>query len=208
MDLNIINSICLLSLLLIMESINVLIIGGDPEDKKDMVELVEDASSFFPTEIWDDIIYIGKLSLEHDFKIKISRESYGAFLFRRLIDRMKGIKDSTRLVSLLLGITADPIVTVYHFFDETSFKKAIYLVHDYVNKKVGVVSLFRVKEDTSSKLVAHGLGHNRGLRHHAEPIDLMYYELLTAPTLEVDGFCKLCRRKLRDEKPDLHPHPR
>ncbi len=185
-----------------MESISVLTISGEPEDKRDMVKIVEDASGYFPTETWDDIIYIGELTLEHDFRVKTKRDSYGAFLFQKLVSRMKRVKESNKLMNLLLGITADPIVAAYHFFDKADFKRALYLVHDYVNGKVGVVSLFRVKEETSSRLVAHGLGHNRGLRHHVEPIDLMYSKLLSSPTLQVDGFCKVCLRKLTKDKTD------
>lgn len=189
-----------------MQSISVLTINGEQEDEKDLAKIVEDASSYFPTETWDDIGYIGKLSLEHDFKVETSRESYGAFLFQKLIKRVKRIRESNRLMSLLLGITADPVVAVYHFFDRTSFKRALYLVHDYVDERVGVVSLFQVKKESSSKLVAHGLGHNRGLRHHAEPIDLMYSELLNSPTLQVDGFCEVCLRKLTKDKTDACMH--
>ena len=190
-----------------MQSISVLTISGEPENEKDLVKIVEDASSYFPMETWDDIGYIGRLSLEHDFKVATSRESCGAFLFQRLLNRIKRIREAGRLMSLLLGITADPIVAMYHFFDRTSFKRALYLVHDYVDEKVGVVSLFQVKKESSSKLMAHGLGHNRGLRHHVEPIDLMYSELLSSATLQVDGFCKVCLRKLTKDKTDACTYP-
>jgi predicted Zn-dependent protease len=189
-----------------MGSITVLTISGKTEDKEDVVEIVEDASSYFPTDTWDDIIYIGKISLEHDFKVATGRESYGAFLFQKLIKRIRKVRDSNRLISLLLGITSDPIVAVHHFFDRTNFKRAFYLVHDYVDEKAGVVSLFQVEEETSSKLVAHGLGHNRGLSHHIEPIDLMYSELLKSSILQVDGFCEVCLRKLAKDRTDACAH--
>ena len=189
-----------------MRSITVLTISGKTEDKEDVVEIVEDASGYFPTDTWDDIIYIGKISLEHDFKVATGRESYGAFLFQKLIKRIRKVRDSNRLISLLLGITSDPIVAVHHFFDRTNFKRAFYLVHDYVDEKAGVVSLFQVEEETSSKLVAHGLGHNRGLSHHIAPIDLMYSELLKSPILQVDGFCEVCLRKLAKDRTDACTH--
>jgi predicted Zn-dependent protease len=191
-----------------MQPIRVLTISGKTEDKEDLVEIVEDASDYFPTDTWDTIIYIGKLSLEHDFKVATNRESYGAFLFQRLLKRIRKVRDSTNLISLLLGITSDPVVAVHHFFDRTNFKRRFYLVHDYVDETAGIVSLFQVKEEISSKLVAHGLGHNRGLRHHIEPIDLMYFELLKSPMLQVDGFCEVCLRKLRKEETvaDGHSH--
>ena len=184
-----------------MQSISVLTISGEQENDKDMVKIVEVARDYFPTQTWEDIGYIGKLSFEHDFKVATSRESYGAFHFQKLISKLRRVRDSKKLVNLLLGITADPMVAVYHFFDRTNFKRAFYLVHDYVDEKVGVVSLFQVSEGSSSRLVAHGLGHNRGLRHHVKPIDLMYSELLSSLTLQVDGFCEACLRKLaKDEK--------
>jgi predicted Zn-dependent protease len=182
-----------------MGSINVLTINGEPGNKRDLVEIVEDAKSYFPSRTWDDIRYIGKLSLEHDVRIAMSEESLGAFLFERLIGRIKKIKSYDRLTNFLLGITQDPIVALYYFFDGKNFKRALYLVHDYVNEKAGVVSLFRLSEESSSKVVAHGLGHNKGLRHHAEPIDLMYSELLKFPRLQMEGFCKACLRKLAED---------
>ena len=185
-----------------MQSISVLTISGEQENDKDMVKIVEVARGYFPTQIWEDIGYIGKLSFEHDFKVVTSRESCDAFLFQKLISKIRRVRDSKKLTSLLLGITADPMVAMYHFFDRTNFKRALYLVHDYVDEKVGVVSLFQVNGGSSSRLVAHGLGHNRGLRHHVEPIDLMYSKLLSSLTLQVDGFCEVCLRKLTKDKAD------
>lgn len=185
-----------------MRSINVLTINGEPENERDLVKIVEDAKTYFPTETWDDVRYLGKLCLEHDFKIETGGKSSGAFLFEKLVKRMERIKDPARLINLLLAITPDPIVAVYYFFDGKIFKKTLYLVHDYVAEKVGIVSLFQVKEESSSKVVAHGLGHNRGLRHHAKPIDLMYPELLRVSALQVEGFCEVCLRKLKKDQPD------
>lgn len=182
--------------LLIMQSINVLTINGEPENGLDLVKVAEDARGYFPTETWNDIKYLGKLSLNHDAKIVASGESFGAFLFDKLTKRIRRIKDSHGLMNLLLGITSDPILAMYYFFDGKHFKRALYLVHDYVTEAIGVVSLFRVNERRSSKVVAHGLGHSKGLRHHQEPIDIMYSGLLRTPTLQVEGFCKVCLHKL------------
>lgn len=199
-------SIFLCLSVLIMRSINVLTINGELENEIDLVKIVEDAKDYFSPKTWDDIQYLGKLNLKHDVKIAVNEEFFGAFLFKKLIERIGRIKDSDRLTSLLFGITPDPIVAVYYFFDGKNLKRAVYLVHDYMAEKTGVVSLFHVNPESSSKVVAHGLGHNKGLRHHVRPIDLMYYELLRSPTLQVDGFCKVCMRKLakdRTEKLDL-----
>ena len=185
-----------------MCSINVLTINGEPENERDLIKIVENARIYFPKETWDDILYMGNISLEHDVKIATSGESLGALLFEKLIKRIERMKDSDRLVNLLLGITPDPVIAMYHFFDGKNFKRTLYLVHDYVAAKVGVVSFFRLNEETSSKVVAHGLGHNRGLRHHIEPIDLMYSELLKFPILQVEGFCKVCLRILTKDQTD------
>ncbi|MDH5447424.1 MAG: hypothetical protein OEY24_01100 [Candidatus Bathyarchaeota archaeon] len=185
-----------------MRSINVLTINGEPENKGDIVKIVEDARTYFPLETWDDVRYLGGLCLEYDFQIATSGESFGAFLFEKLVERIEGIKNSDKLMSLLLGITPDPIVAMYYFFDGKHFKKALYLVHDYVAEKVGVVSFFQVKDEFSSKVVAHGLGHNRGLRHHVKPIDLMYSKLLRVPALQVEGFCEICLHKLKKDQTD------
>jgi len=183
--------------------INVLTINGAPENGRDLVKIVEEARRYFPSETWDDVRYLGKLSLKHDIKIATSGESLGAFLFEKLIERVERAKDSSEMLSLLLGITPDPIIAVYYFFDGKNFKKTVYLVHDYVAEKVGVVSLFHVVKESSKKVVAHGLGHNRGLRHHVEPIDLMYPGLLQFPRLQVEGFCKVCLRKLTEDPVDI-----
>jgi len=179
-----------------MQSISVLTINREPENERDLVKIVEKAQNYFPTETWDDILYLGKLRLEHDLNIATSGESFGALLLERLIKRIEKIKDSDRLMSLLLGITPDPVVAVYHFFDGKNFRRTLYLVHDYVTNKVGVVSFFQLNEETSRRVVAHGLSHNRGLRHHVEPIDLMYSELLRSHVLQVEGFCRVCLRTL------------
>ncbi|MFQ6086923.1 MAG: hypothetical protein ACE5OV_02775 [Candidatus Bathyarchaeia archaeon] len=185
-----------------MRSMDVLTINGEPENERDLVKIAEDARSYFPTETWDDVRYLGKLSLKYHVKIATSGKSFGAFLFEKLTKGIRRIKDSHRLVNLLLGITTDPIVAIYYFFDGKHFKRTIYFVHDYVTETVGVVSLFRVNEEFSSKVVAHGLGHSRGLRHHIKPIDLMYPGLLRTPTLQVEGFCKVCLRKLTKDQAD------
>ena len=188
--------------ILIMASINVLTINRQPENETDLVKIVEEARSYFPRETWNAIIYLGKLRLSHDVKITIHQKSFGALLFEAVLQKIEKIKDSDRLVSLLIGITPDPIVALYHFFDGKNFKRTFYLVHDYVTEKVGIVSLFQLNEETSAKVMAHGLGHNRGLRHHVEPIDLMCSELLRTPKLQVDGFCKACWQMLTKTQMD------
>jgi hypothetical protein len=180
----------------VMQAINVLTITSGRENDRDLVKIIENARDYFPEKTWDEIRHLEELSLEHDVKIAVGREHSEAFLFEKLVKRVGKMKGSEGLSNLLLGITTDPIVALYHSFDGTRFRRTVYLVHDYVSERVGVVSLFRVNSNSSSKVVAHGLGHNRGLSHHVKPIDLMYPGLLRLPTLQVEGFCEACLLRL------------
>lgn len=185
-----------------MGSIDVLMINVEPANGRGLIKIVEDGSGYFPTETRDDIECIAELHLDHDVTIMTGGESFGAFLFERLTKRIRSIKHSNRLRNLLLGITPDPIVAIQHHLDGRRFRRTLHIVHDYVDEKTGVVSLFQISDHSSSKVVAHGLGHNRGLRHHQEPIGLMYSGLLRAPVLQVEGFCRICLRKLKEDKTD------
>lgn len=188
--------------MLIVQPIHILTINTDPGNGRDLVKTAEEALSYFPAETWDDIEYLGKLSRKHDAKIAIGEDSCGAFLFERLTKMFGRIQESYRSIDLLLGVTLDPIVAVYQYFDGKGFKQALYLVHDYVTETIGVISFFRVEETASSKVVAHGLGHSKGLRHHLEPVDLMHPELLRTSTLQVEGFCEACLSMLTKEHRD------
>jgi len=179
-----------------MQSIDVLTINEEPRNKQDLVKIAEDAVRYFPTGSWDNVRYLGKLSLDHDVKVATNEECLEAFLYEKLIQRIRKIGSSYRETNFLLGITSDPVVAMYRFLEGNNLKRTAYLVHDYMIETTGVVSFFRVKEDSASKVVAHGLGHSKGLLHHAEPIDLMYSELLEASKLKVEGFCKPCFSKL------------
>ena len=183
-----------------MQSISVLTINKEPESEQDLVKIAEGAIRYFHTGTSNDVMYLGKLSLDHDVKVATSQECLGAFLFKTLIRRIRRLRDSYRATNFWLGMTPDPVVDMYCFLEGTHLKRASYLVHDYMTEAVGIASLFRVNEGFSSKIVAHGLGHSRGLLHHADPIDLMYSELLDASKLKVEGFCKLCSCKLTRTK--------
>lgn len=183
---------------LIVNLINVLAINEEVEDEIDIVEVIENAKDYFPTETWDMVRYLGRIRLEHDVKIAMNEESLGAFLFERLLERIEKIRSSSKPGTLLLGLTSDPIIGSYIFFDGKNFKKISYVVHDYMNENVGVVSLFRVEQEKLSEVVAHGLGHNKGLRHHVKPVDLMHPELLRFQRIKL-GFCRFCLQKLSQE---------
>lgn len=185
-----------------MQFLNVLTINTEFKNGQHLVKITEDARDYFPTISQDEIHYLGNLSLEHDLKIAMSERNFGAFLFEKMTRRIEKMEDYNKSRGLLLGITSDPIVTIHHFFDRKHFKRVQYLVHDYVTKTVGVVSLFQVNMKHASKVVAHGLGHSKGLRHHSQPIDLMYSGMLRTPKLQVEGFCSACLHKLTENQTD------
>lgn len=183
----------------IVQPINILTIDVEPEGETDLVKIVADAKDYFPAETWDEIRYFGKLPLEHDVKILVERQSLDGFLFEKLIQRFGKVIDRWNVAGLLLAITTNPVIATYYFFEENKFKRTVYLVHDYVAEKVGVISLFHVNRQSTSKVVAHGLGHHRGLRHHVDPADLMHPELLKLSSLQIDGFCQACLQKLTEK---------
>ncbi len=185
-----------------MEFVNVLTINTESKEGQHLAKIAEDARDYFPTISQDEIHYLGNLSVEHDLKIATSEKTLGAFLFEKVTARIKKMENYNKLRGLLLGITSDPIVAIYHFFDRKHFKRAQYLVHDYVTKTVGVVSFFQVNMKYASRVVAHGLGHGKGLRHHSQPIDLMYSEMLRTPKLQVEGFCRACLHELTKNQTD------
>lgn len=183
-----------------MVSISLLTVCG--EDSKydvDLATYIEEATRFFPTQVWDEVEYLGRLMIEHDLKIQTGTKQLGAFAFKDLLLKVRkiGAVDNSR--NLLLGVTHDPIVAVWRFFSGKNFGRTVYLIHDFVDSKVGVISFFKVKNETSSLMVAHGLGHSKGLRHHDNPVDLMHPDLLrTARALDIEGFCKRCLQQLND----------
>jgi hypothetical protein len=180
----------------VMQPLTLITVAQEAGDETDPVQIVDEAKTFFPTEAWYEIRYLGELSLKHDLKIMEGGRACEAFLFRKLIQRFLKVKDSCGLVGLLLGITPKPVVDLHYSLEGGSIRKTVFFVRDYVSKKIGVVSLYKLAEESASKVVAHGLGHNQGLRHHLEPTDLMHSELLRLAHLDVDGFCTACLRSL------------
>ncbi len=183
-----------------MRAIGVLTVNAQAGDEERVVKTVEDASEYFPADTWESIQYLGELRLKPDVQVAIKEELLGALLLEKLVAAISKARDREHLVTLLLGITLDPVIAIYCFFNGTTFRRTPYLIHDYVAGKTGIVSLFQMDYQQSSKVVAHGLGHNRGLRHHMKPIDLMYSQLLNSPVLQVEGFCTGCLRKLAHDE--------
>lgn len=177
--------------------IDVLTINEGPNNEEELIEILGQACEYFPRGTWESIGYLGNLNMEHDIRIASNRRVYGAFIFEKLVRKIRKLKNMFEAFELLLGITSDPIVTVYYKFEMGTYERMVNLIHDYVSEDVGVVSLFRIKNESASKLIAHGLGHNRGLRHHMDPVDLMYIDLLNCPMLNKEAFCRECTSKLK-----------
>lgn len=186
--------------MLLMQTIDLIAINAELKSDLDLMGIVEKAKDYFPKENWGEVRCLGQLTLEHDVKVAAGRQTLGALLFDKLIVKIGKIMNEFRLTSLFLGLTPDPIVGTSYFLQEGTYRKLAYLVHDYVNQRLGVVSLFSIDEEASSKVLAHGLGHSKGLRHHEKPADLMHPELLRLPNLQINGFCRACLLDLKGSR--------
>jgi len=178
--------------------IDVLTINEETKNEDEVLEIVKQASKYFPKGIWEGVEYLGNLDMEHDLKITSNKKVCGAFIFEKVVSKIRKLKGKFKTFKLLLGITSDPIVSIYYRFEFGTYYRMVNLVHDYVSEDIGVVSLFEIKDDSASNLVAHGLGHNKGLKHHINPIDVMYIDLLNHPMLSKKPFCIECTSKLKN----------
>ena len=163
----------------------------------DLLEIMWRALNHFPRGLWDRVNYLGDVGMKYDVKVRSRENIYNVFIFNNLIERIRRIRRMLQMKDLLLAVTRDPVIAIYHRFkfEVEGISQIASLVHDYVSSDLGIVSLFRVNEETASKIVAHGLGHNQGLRHHVEPIDIMYEGLLKHDVLN-EGFCNDCIKKM------------
>jgi predicted Zn-dependent protease len=181
-----------------MQLLDVLTINEELKDKEDLLEIVWEAFDYFPEGVWESIKHLGNVTVKHDLKIKSREKVYGAFVFDNLMGKVREMKEMLKNENLLLAVTHDPVIAIYHRFEVARFKRIVNLVRDYVSKEVGIVSLFEVEDEAAAKVAAHGLGHNQDLKHHAKPIDLMYARLLNGSLIKKDGFCDECQRKLKN----------
>ena len=183
-----------------MQSLDLLTINDQPSNKEDLIEIMWRAFRYFPEGLWTGVNYVGNVNVKHDLEIESNEEAHGAFIFSRLVSKVRRMKNSLRIEDLLLAVTHDPVIIMYHRFEVKKFKRIVDLVHDYVSDDVGILSLFDKDEEVVTKITAHGLGHNQGLTHHAEPIDLMYVRLLKGDPIKIDGFCIECQQKLKKKQ--------
>lgn len=180
-----------------VQSLDMLTINEELRRREDLVEVMWRALTYFPKGIWEGVNLVGNVHVKRDLKIKSRKEDLGAFLFSRLLRKIREMKRRFGLKDPLLAVTHDPVIVMYHRFEVDRFKRVVNLVHDYVSSDVGMLSLFETEEDAAAKVAAHGLGHNRGLEHHLDPVDLMYEGLLHGKPIRIDGFCDECQRKLK-----------
>ena len=180
-----------------MQSLDMLTINEEFRNRENLVEMMWKAFSYFPRGIWEGVNFVGNMSVKCDLKVRSKQDAFGAFIFSHLLRKIKEMKNILKTEDLLLAMTHDPVIVVYHRFEVDRFKRTINIVHDYVSNDVGIISLYETDEDAAAKVAAHGLGHNQGLTHHVEPVDLMYVGLLHGRSIEIDGFCNECKRKLK-----------
>jgi predicted Zn-dependent protease len=157
------------------------------DPNQDLVKLVEEGVEFFPPYIWDSINYTGEVEFPCDRELFMGERFIPSFEYRKLISRLRKIKRKKPL----LGIISNHLVYFESIFYENGKLKISYMpIRDYM-EEVGFVSLLKLENQVASKIIAHALGHNRGLEHHHIPIDLMYPELRDI-TYVPEQFCKKC----------------
>ncbi len=178
------------------DKVGTLTINEDPQDSEDLLEIVYAAMKYFPKGIWGQIEYFGNIKIKHNFQIKLQERVFGVLIFEEIVQKLKKIKNTLRFKGLLLALTHDPLIRINYFFEKGTFRRVVLLIHDYVTKAIGIVSFFQIEGEITKMITAHGLGHNQGLVHHSEPIDLMYAGLLGGEPLKKIGFCKNCKQQL------------
>ncbi|MEM2321508.1 MAG: hypothetical protein QXS79_06495 [Candidatus Bathyarchaeia archaeon] len=185
-----------------MPSMEMLTVNEASKSIENILEIIWRALEYFPKGVWDEVRYLGNANIKHDVKIGIKGIFYKAFLFNNLIGKIRKIRGAMEIRDLLLAVTVDPVIAVYPQLEPKGISHMASLVRDYASYDVGIVSLFTLENDTAVMVTAHGLGHSRGLRHHSEPIDLMYEGLLGSRILNRKGFCRDCLRRVTGTKRD------
>jgi predicted Zn-dependent protease len=175
--------------------LDLLTINYEPYSKEEIVELIYKALDYFPNEVWNFVIYKGVAKIPYDVKVNINDHNYDAFIYNKLLRKLREIKEGISK-NKLLAITLNPILIVSYHIDKGKLKQSTMLVRDWVVNDIGFASLFEVKENVSKKLIAHSLGHFYDLSHHFQPIDLMTPELKEIE--KTNSFCKNCKEKLAE----------
>lgn len=183
-----------------MQSLDVLTLNEYEPDREKLVHTVSEAIDYFPADIWININYLGNIKIKPHIEIKINKLIRKAFIVNKLMIELRKIKKQNKSKNLLLVLTHDPVIITYVRLKGEGFTRIVKLVRDYVTGGAGMVSLFMIDEETGEKITAHGLGHNQGLEHHIQPLDLMYVGLLNGTPLKEKGFCTNCKVKLEKKR--------
>lgn len=179
-----------------MQLVEVLTLNEDTRDGKELLEVIWGALNYFPDNTWESVNYRGNLDIGHHLEIERDSRRYEAFLINRLVSLVRILKKTFGTDALLLALTRDPVIITFFRFESSVFRSVAGLVRDYVTDDVGMVSVFETDEEDGRRAATHGLGHNRGLVHHEEPLGLMYVGLMDGLPIQTNGFCVECRDKL------------
>jgi predicted Zn-dependent protease len=182
-----------------LQKLDILTINERLHSSEELIEVIWKALELFPKDLWEEVNYLGNLEAQHHVKIQSKDETKDAFMVDKLMKAIRALRESLEVKNLLLTLTSDPVIIMFYYLDHDGFKTQVRLVHDYVNTKVGVISLFSIDLEKAVKVSAHGLGHNLGLEHHKEPIDLMYVRLLDGLKTYKEGFCDECIDKIEEK---------
>lgn len=177
-----------------------LTINEEVKSREDLIDVMWKAFSYFPEGVWKEVNYVGNVSVKCDLTIESKEETHEAFIFSHLARRIREMRSIIKTDELLVGVTHNPVIVTYHRFDTNKFKRIVNIVHDYVSNDIGIISFFKAEDESAVKIAAHGLGHNQGLTHHAQPIDIMYLGLLNGNRIKINGFCIECLQKLKKAK--------
>jgi len=154
---------------------------------QDLVQFVEEGTNLFPLKIVDSINYAGEVEYPYDKKLFMNEEPIPSFDFRKLILRLNRIKGKNPLMAII----TNHLVYLESIFQQNGKYKISYMpIRDYM-EEVGFVCLLRLADQHMSKVIAHTIGHSRGLGHHKRPIDLMY-AFLEPETHYPEPFCENC----------------
>jgi len=186
-----------------LQLVEVLTLNEDTRDGEELLEVIWGALKYFPGYTWESVNYRGNLDIGHHLEIERDSRRYGAFLVNRLVSHVRKLKKAFRTDALLLALTRDPVIITFFRLESNVFRNVAGLVRDYVTDDVGMVSLFETDEEDGRRVAAHGLGHNRGLVHHEEPLGLMYVGLLDGLPIQTNGFCVECSDKLEKSASSL-----
>jgi predicted Zn-dependent protease len=186
-----------------MPTLEMVVINRDTVYAEEMADVFEMVQDRFPSKHLYGIEVLGKVEVKHDTKVLIRGKEYKAHEYANLMRKMKKFKEFLGVKGPFLGLAYDPMVRIYTEITARGVETGIEVLRDYVHENTVVYSCFGVPVNKNFDSALHTLGHVAGLRHHVEPIDIMYYNLLQEQTklktLDSSGkyFCEVCEENLK-----------